>query len=453
MSGSRTLLVALAMLALSVTMSCAMTWDVQSDFTTASNPNGAWSYGWQPSFGTAMNLYNYGILLIAPQHPNEWLTDSLNVVYPYGAIIHNPTANLDSDLEDYIFAEPHQVQLWTCFSGRDPQAISNMTMIRWTSTIQGTVDINAVFSSQRGHIGDWNAPAYVYIQKNSSQGATNVYTGALDGFAGTSINGYADSFGTAPVLSYSGGISVNPGDTIDFLARNTVYATNRSQSVGLAAVLSASISPGTVSGTVRSTATGTPVIPGATVAAVGGDSTTTGSDGNFSLTLPPGEYTITASKIGYSTSSWTVTLASGDNKTHSFSLSSGAVSGRVTANIPGNPSVPGAKVVVTDAVSTYTTTSDSAGNFSVTVGPGPVTVKAAKYGFMTASRSVTVVADSTVSGSVVLPVGYDLAADWTPAGTSIVNCQNDGLGPWRYGYIDQNNNFTLYNTYEMALSF
>ena len=93
--------------------------------------------------------------------------------------------------------------------------------------------------------------------------------------------------------------------------------------IGLSLVWGLSAQDGTVSGLV--TDAKAPLI-GATVVVA---STTTGAvtdlDGNYSLTLPPGTYTIEASYAGYSAQQKEVTVTAGGSFTLDFTLQEGSL--------------------------------------------------------------------------------------------------------------------------------
>jgi len=76
--------------------------------------------------------------------------------------------------------------------------------------------------------------------------------------------------------------------------------------------------PATVTGKVTDANTGLP-IEGATVS-INNYATTTDADGNYTLSVPAGTYTLTCAKTGYETYSETVTLAEGDVKTINIAL-------------------------------------------------------------------------------------------------------------------------------------
>ncbi|NNJ13541.1 hypothetical protein EKD04_024765 [Chloroflexales bacterium ZM16-3] len=119
-------------------------------------------------------------------------------------------------------------------------------------------------------------------------------------------------------------------------------------------------------------------------------STTTDSAGNYTLSnVPPGSYTLTPTKSGYSFSPTTRSITvSGNSSGQDFTgtLITYTVSGQVTLNGSGL-----AGVTVSDG--TRSTTTDSAGSYTLSnVPPGSYTLTPTKsgYTFNPATRSVTV---------------------------------------------------------------
>ncbi|WP_434741861.1 S8 family serine peptidase [Micromonospora sp. SH-82] len=163
---------------------------------------------------------------------------------------------------------------------------------------------------------------------------------------------------------------------------------------------------GTVGGTVTDAADGDPLV-GATVVA-GSRQATTDSAGRYSLTVPAGEVTLTASAYGYGERTETVTVAEGDEVVRDFTLraaTSVTISGTVTdgsghgwplyasIEVSGRPGAP----VFTNPVT---------GRYSVTV-PGDadyrLTTTARYPGYRTVQSEVTVT-DTTATVDVAVPV-------------------------------------------------
>jgi hypothetical protein len=163
---------------------------------------------------------------------------------------------------------------------------------------------------------------------------------------------------------------------------------------------------GVVSGTVTDASTGKPV-SGAQVS-VGDDTTTTGTDGTYSMTVPVGTYTVSVSDFGYAKQSDSgVSVTDGGTVTENFALQtvpSVTVTGQVTdgsgqgwplyakVSIPGTPA------------STYT--DPKTGQYSLTLPENAtynLTVDAVSSGYKEASQDVTV-GTSSVTQNVSVPV-------------------------------------------------
>ncbi|GAA0945044.1 S8 family serine peptidase [Virgisporangium aurantiacum] len=215
---------------------------------------------------------------------------------------------------------------------------------------------------------------------------------------------------------------------------------------------------GRVVGTVTDAATGAP-IAAATVAS--GDATAvTGSDGRYSLNLPVGEHTITASKYGYGTKSVTVNVSEGAVVTTNFALSatpSVTVSGRV---LDGSGHGWGlyAKLTVANSPIGAIFSNPITGAYSFTVPAGAtydVTATAVYPGY-TASTVQVVVGSTPVTKDITLTVaaactapGYGkdtflsetFDAPTIPAGWSTVK-RNAGGAQWEFNDPGGDGNLT-----------
>ncbi|MCX7992605.1 MAG: carboxypeptidase regulatory-like domain-containing protein [Fimbriimonadales bacterium] len=166
--------------------------------------------------------------------------------------------------------------------------------------------------------------------------------------------------------------------------------------------------PGTVTGTVTDAGTGQP-IANARVTAVAGTNTradvTTDANGQYTFTVPAGEYVITAVAPGYAPESQTLNVPANQTTTLNFQLSllpPGSASGKITRRFGGAPE-PGVTVELRfGAVVVQTTTTDSNGNYSFpNVPPGEYVVVPIKTGFtfIPNQRTITVnSAQNTVVG-------------------------------------------------------
>jgi hypothetical protein len=163
---------------------------------------------------------------------------------------------------------------------------------------------------------------------------------------------------------------------------------------------------GTVSGTVTDESTGDPV-SGAQVT-VGNATTTTGTDGSYSLSVPVGTYTVSVSDFGYASASDTgVSVTDGGTDTENFALQtepSVTVTGLVTdGSGQGWPLY--AKVGVPGTPAT-TYTNPKTGEYSLTLPVNAtydLTVDAVYPGYQETTQDVTV-GTSSLTQNVSVPV-------------------------------------------------
>jgi hypothetical protein len=162
-------------------------------------------------------------------------------------------------------------------------------------------------------------------------------------------------------------------------------------------ISSAPVTTGRVTGLVTNTA-GSPV-QGVSVTS-GGDGSVTGSDGAYTLQLPAGSATITATLTGYQSASTTVTVtAAGSVSAPTLEitpLNPGTVTGQVV-----NSSGAGLTGVTVVAQGLATSTVAGGGYTLSNLPAGAATIVASLTGFQSASAGVTVVAGSTVTAPVI----------------------------------------------------
>lgn len=217
---------------------------------------------------------------------------------------------------------------------------------------------------------------------------------------------------------------------------------------------------GRVTGTVTAAEDGEP-IAGVTIDD-GTRDTTTGADGRYSLTVPAGATTVTATRYGYESQSDTFTVAEGGAVTRDFALVASpmvTVSGQVTdgsghgwplyakIDIAGKPGDP----VFTDPVTgEWSATVAGDNTYSITATP--------QYpDYRTVTREVPVGSDATTVDMAVriaescTAAGYtgsygdpllteDFADSTTPEGWSVVNRTDEG--GWTFEDLGERGNLT-----------
>lgn len=159
----------------------------------------------------------------------------------------------------------------------------------------------------------------------------------------------------------------------------------------------------TISGQVTDSQTRQAIAAATVSFSPGGMSTLTDVNGNFSVTIAPGTYTVTASAVNYNSASLTVTVSNGQHATVAFKLVSttsiGNISGTVTDALTQAPIV-GATVMLSNGLVRVT---DTNGNFSYTlVLSGTYTLTVSAVGYVTQSQTVTVKSGHTTTVQIAL---------------------------------------------------
>jgi Carboxypeptidase regulatory-like domain/CarboxypepD_reg-like domain len=161
--------------------------------------------------------------------------------------------------------------------------------------------------------------------------------------------------------------------------------------------------PAIIGGQVLDSQTLQPIAAATVSVSPTGKSTLTDVNGNFSIGVDPGSYTVTASSPSYNSASQSVTVAAGQKATMTLRLVSiaayGSISGKVIDSVTRTP-IAGATVKLSDGM---IRTTDLNGNFSYAIvlnGTYALTVSALSY--LTQTTSVTVTSNHTTYVLVVL---------------------------------------------------
>ncbi|HEY9288983.1 MAG TPA: carboxypeptidase-like regulatory domain-containing protein [Candidatus Dormibacteraeota bacterium] len=147
----------------------------------------------------------------------------------------------------------------------------------------------------------------------------------------------------------------------------------------------------TISGQVIDTVSHLPIAGASIAVSPSGASTTTDINGNFSLGVSPGTYTVTASAVGYNSASQTVTVSGGQSLVLSFKLvaltATGSIKGTVMDSVTA-AAIAGATVGLSNGLVTIT---DLNGNYSfAAVLYGNYTITASATGYLSQSQPITV---------------------------------------------------------------
>lgn len=186
-------------IALSPMTARAVTYDINADFSTASNPNGVWTYGFTVGLGGLFTLYDQ-------PGTNAWRH---SVVQSFGAPadFNNPTGSTIGLLPAHTAAF-------------HPGAGGEFSVYRFTTPNAGTYDLSAVFGAIDSGGTD------VHILKNN----VSFFDHAVDQSANSSV-------------SFSSALALTAGDLIDFAVGFGANANFFNDSTSINASLSPSAVP------------------------------------------------------------------------------------------------------------------------------------------------------------------------------------------------------------------
>ncbi|HUY99904.1 MAG TPA: carboxypeptidase regulatory-like domain-containing protein, partial [Thermomicrobiaceae bacterium] len=272
------------------------------------------------------------------------------------------------------------------------------------------------------------------LSTGSTTPTTGTVSGTVKNTSGTALSGATVTVGgtslsatTSSTGSYS--IANVPSGTDSVAAADSGY-TSQTDSVSVTAggtttanfSLSATVTTGTLSGTVKST--GGTALSGAKVVVAGTTlSVTTSSTGSYSIAnVPAGTDSVTASVSGYTSLTQSVSVTAGATATLNFSLSATVTTGTVSGTVKttGGTALGGATVVV--AGTTLSVTTSSTGTYSIAnVAAGTQSVTASVSGYTSQTQSVSVTAGATATLNFSLSASTPPPA--APSGLHVVGNQ------------------------------
>lgn len=160
----------------------------------------------------------------------------------------------------------------------------------------------------------------------------------------------------------------------------------------------ATATTGTLTGIIFQNGNNADRVSGVTVTTAGKTSVS-GADGKYEFTLAPGNYTVTASKAGYVSSSVAKSVTAGQTVWGSMNLTPAATTGTLSGTVTAE-GAPLSGATVTAGGKTANT--DGAGAFSLTLAAGTHTLSITKQGYQPHSSSRTVTAGGNTSANVTL---------------------------------------------------
>ncbi len=162
------------------------TYDAVKDFSIQSNPNGVWSYGWESTLGSTLNLYTVTDTTSVPGM-SAWLRSGTFPLSPQ-YLAHNDT---DKQICRTTWCDP------TTYLLSHPGPKGELSILRWTAPSSGTFLMQV---NSQG-LDCCTTSTYFHVLLNSTR-----------------------SFLKAPINSYQWPLSFHPrawtlsaGDTVDFI--------------------------------------------------------------------------------------------------------------------------------------------------------------------------------------------------------------------------------------------
>ncbi|MBI2842581.1 MAG: carboxypeptidase regulatory-like domain-containing protein [Armatimonadetes bacterium] len=283
---------AMCMVLLSV-VSCplfAEVWDMATDWSDTSAVNGPWNYGCieinnNQQFYPFTGHGDYGVVFPADfSGPQTFWKDPWGM--NWGMFKSNGTCQFDVPI-GRVGGRSAMGMRWTA-----PREVTvRVTGGCWEAKDGGgTTPMMALWAGTQKLISNIAVPA-----RSAGYDSSNIWT---------FNQAITDAGGSPSSLRY---IHLNQGQNIDL-----IFSLNFGYWVGMDLTITEETDPGSIRGTITDASSEMPV-QGAAVEAVGaGNTTTTGSDGSYTLTgVEPGSYTLRVSKTGYTTKDVSVAVSSG----------------------------------------------------------------------------------------------------------------------------------------------
>ena len=199
-------------LGLAALPAAAQTYDAAADFSAVNNANGVWSYGYEDTLGSSLNLFTDQFAPTATT--SGW---NKNIQYSVPMVIKNSGAAPDSGFADLVIA-PGQLVF-------HPGPQDQFGVVRFTASQSGLYTLNSSFVP----VTTDGTTTDVHVLENGVSLFDGLVTGTYNAPHGT-------SFGPSA-------LSLNAGDTVDFAVGYGANQNFYSDSTGLSATLTRSDAP------------------------------------------------------------------------------------------------------------------------------------------------------------------------------------------------------------------
>jgi hypothetical protein len=183
-----------------------VTYDAAAQFSATANPNGTWSYGWSQSRGSAFDV-DLQVDYPAAGLP-AWISNCCGTIEP--DVFHNET---DAPIS------PAGTNLIPAKSlGFHPGPGGQNAVVRWTAPAAGNYTVKATFWGD-----DFVGPTTTDVAVLHNR--LTLYASNVDGY------------GPSSDQSYSGTVSVQAGDTVDFTVGYGTDGNYSNDTTGLSALI------------------------------------------------------------------------------------------------------------------------------------------------------------------------------------------------------------------------
>ncbi len=195
--------------------------DVATDFSATSNPNGVWSYGYETNLDGALSLYTQHFT--TTDGFNVWNTASIADQYGTPFVSYTPPRNDDPNNT----TDTDHTTIPNTSVSFSPGPHAEYSVCRFTAPVSGEYQLDSSFWGL-----DFVGPtsSAVYVQENG----VTIFTADVNGF------------GVASSKDYQTALTLSVGDCIDFAVGVGSDGTNAYDSTGVAASLSAIPEPSTL---------------------------------------------------------------------------------------------------------------------------------------------------------------------------------------------------------------
>jgi len=332
--------------------------------------------------GTVVNDIGAAITLatVTATQGSSSIVTTTNAAGTYSLTLTSGAWSIAASKDGFVVPAPKQLQL----SANQTQQVENIVLLPNANTINGSV--------------------YELITQNDQTGSApleNTVVSATPS-VGTIVTAVTNSQGQFSLSLKQGSYRIVATRTSYTIASGTLQQYDITVGVGQTVTginFSMRANPSSISGIV-SFPDGTP-ISGAQTSIANVATVLSKLDGTYTLSVPPGTFTITETREGYSAPKpVSVSVTAGQNLNginFEMSPNAGVISGSVKSS---GEAVVGVLVTAKSGNDSVSTTTSSLGEYSLSLTPGTWQITASKTGFISSSNSFTIGPGQRSTGNV-----------------------------------------------------